>query len=37
MFGGNLRILFTGSAPISADIMQFLRATLSIHVLEVYG
>ncbi len=36
-FGGRLRILVTGSAPISVEIMTFYKVALSIHVFEVYG
>jgi long-chain acyl-CoA synthetase len=36
-FGGNLKILITGSAPISPEILTFFEIALSIHVAEVYG
>ncbi len=36
-FGGNLRVLVTGSAPISPEIMAFFKVALSIHVYEAYG
>ena len=37
MFGGNLKVLITGSAPISPEILNFFRVALSIPVAEVYG
>jgi long-chain acyl-CoA synthetase len=36
-FGGNLKVLITGSAPISPDVLTFFEIALSIHVAEVYG
>jgi len=35
--GGKVRVLFTGSAPISSTVMDFLRCCLSAPVLEGYG
>ncbi|KAJ2607940.1 medium-chain fatty acid-CoA ligase faa2 [Coemansia sp. RSA 1365] len=36
-FGGRLRLVISGAAPISADVLDFLRVTLSTTVLEGYG
>ena len=36
-FGGNLRFMLSASAPVSADVLQFYKLTLGIHVYEVYG
>ncbi|KAJ2163546.1 medium-chain fatty acid-CoA ligase faa2 [Coemansia sp. RSA 562] len=36
-FGGRLRLVISGSAPISADVLDFLRVSLSTAVLEGYG
>eukprot|EP00350_Pseudokeronopsis_sp_OXSARD2_P011564 CAMPEP_0170541160 /NCGR_PEP_ID=MMETSP0211-20121228/968_1 /TAXON_ID=311385 /ORGANISM="Pseudokeronopsis sp., Strain OXSARD2" /LENGTH=295 /DNA_ID=CAMNT_0010843787 /DNA_START=868 /DNA_END=1755 /DNA_ORIENTATION=- len=36
-FGGRLRVLVTGSAPISPEIMSFFKIALSIHVYDLYG
>jgi long-chain acyl-CoA synthetase len=36
-FGGNLRVMITGSAPIAPEIMTFFRIALSIPVSEAYG
>ncbi|KAJ3216540.1 Long chain acyl-CoA synthetase 7 peroxisomal [Dinochytrium kinnereticum] len=35
--GGNVRLMFTGAAPISADVMDFLRICFSADVYEGYG
>ncbi|KAI8848064.1 hypothetical protein BC829DRAFT_427760 [Chytridium lagenaria] len=35
--GGNVRLMFTGAAPISADVMDFLRICFSADVIEGYG
>ncbi|KAJ1782763.1 medium-chain fatty acid-CoA ligase faa2 [Coemansia sp. RSA 2399] len=35
--GGSLRLVISGSAPISSDVLDFLRITLSATVLEGYG
>lgn len=36
-FGGNLRIIISGSAPISADVLDFMRVVFSTTVVEGYG
>ncbi|KAJ2688480.1 medium-chain fatty acid-CoA ligase faa2 [Coemansia spiralis] len=36
-FGGNLRLIISGSAPISSDVLDFLRIVFSATVLEGYG
>ncbi|KAJ2741481.1 medium-chain fatty acid-CoA ligase faa2, partial [Coemansia sp. BCRC 34301] len=36
-FGGNLRLIISGSAPISSDVLDFLRIAFSATVLEGYG
>ncbi|KAJ2711081.1 medium-chain fatty acid-CoA ligase faa2 [Coemansia spiralis] len=35
--GGRLRLVISGSAPISGEVLEFLRITLSTTVLEGYG
>jgi len=37
MFGGEVRFLITGSAPIAPEILAFFEVALGIHVAEVYG
>lgn len=37
MFGGNIRLMITGSAPISPEILTFFRKTLECDVREGYG
>ncbi len=37
LFGGKLRKLVCGAAPISNDVMNFFKKTLGIHVYEAYG
>lgn len=36
-FGGNVRIMLSASAPVSADVLTFYKLALGIHVYEVYG
>lgn len=35
--GGRVRFMVTGSAPLSSDVMEFLRITFSCDILEGYG
>lgn len=37
MFGGNLRVILTGSAPISGEVLTFFKIALGIHIYEAYG
>lgn len=35
--GGRLRVILTGSAPLSEEVMNFCRATMGCYVVEGYG
>ena len=35
--GGRVRLVITGSAPLAADVMNFLRCAMGCHVIEGYG
>jgi len=35
--GGRVRMMITGSAPISAEVMDFLRSSFSVPIIEGYG
>lgn len=37
LFGGNLRVMVTASAPISGEVLTFFKVALGIHIYEVYG
>ena len=37
MFGGNIRVMITASAPISGEVLTFFKIAMSIHIYEVYG
>lgn len=37
LLGGNIRIMVTGSAPISADVLDFLKICFSSPICEGYG
>jgi len=37
ILGGNVRIMATGSAPISTDVLNFLKVAFCCPVLEGYG
>ena len=35
--GGRVRVMITGSAPISAEVLNFFRICFSCHIIEGYG
>jgi len=35
--GGRVRLMISGSAPISAEVLHFMRAAMSCVILEGYG
>ncbi len=37
IFGGKIKSIFTGSAPISGQVLHFFRVTLGCHALVAYG
>ena len=37
ILGGNVRIMITGSAPISGEVLDFLKICFCSDILEVYG
>lgn len=37
VFGGNIKIMITASAPIAADVLTFFKIALGIHIYECYG
>ncbi|CAF0980277.1 unnamed protein product [Adineta steineri] len=37
LFGGELKAMITGSAPLSSDVMHFFRIALDIPIIEGYG
>ncbi|OLL24006.1 Long chain acyl-CoA synthetase 6, peroxisomal [Neolecta irregularis DAH-3] len=37
VLGGNIRLIVTGSAPISTELLQFLRCALACDIVEGYG
>lgn len=37
MFGGNVKRMFTGSAPLSSDILEFLKIAVGCPIIEGYG
>jgi long-chain acyl-CoA synthetase len=37
IFGGRLRCMIVGSAPISSEVLDFMKVALQIPILEVYG
>jgi len=37
LLGGNVRMMMTASAPISKDVLEFLKIAFSCPVLEAYG
>jgi len=36
-FGGHVKLILTGSAPISAEVLESCRVTLGAHIVEGYG
>ena len=37
LFGGRVRLVVTGSAPIQKDVLRFFRIALGVPILEGYG
>jgi long-chain acyl-CoA synthetase len=37
LLGGNVRAMVTGGAPISADVLNFLKISFCCPITEVYG
>ncbi|KAI9224371.1 hypothetical protein BC828DRAFT_373620 [Blastocladiella britannica] len=37
LLGGNVKFILTGSAPLSTEVMQFLRVCFSMDIIEGYG
>ncbi|CAL1276623.1 unnamed protein product [Larinioides sclopetarius] len=37
LLGGNIQMIFTASAPVSKEVMQFFRCSMGCLVFEVYG
>ncbi|GMF12284.1 unnamed protein product [Phytophthora lilii] len=37
VLGGNIRIIFSGSAPLSADVKKFMKAVFCCEIVEGYG
>ena len=37
LFGGKVRLMLTGSAPISGDVLDFLKVCFCANILEGYG
>ncbi|KAI8086370.1 uncharacterized protein BX664DRAFT_282240 [Halteromyces radiatus] len=37
VLGGNVKVIVTGSAPISSEVMDFLRVAMGAEVIEAYG
>jgi long-chain acyl-CoA synthetase len=36
-FGGRLKLIITGSAPISGEVLNFFRVVLGVHLIEGFG
>lgn len=36
-FGGNVRLMITASAPISKEVLEFLKIATCVPILEIYG
>lgn len=37
MLGGNVKLMVTGSAPISGEVLDFLKVVFCCNILEGYG
>jgi long-chain acyl-CoA synthetase len=37
IFGGKIRVMVTGSAPISSDVLDFMKIAVGIPIVEGYG
>ena len=37
ILGGKVRVMITGSAPISSDVLDFLKVCFSCPIIEGYG
>lgn len=37
LLGGKVRVIMSASAPVSSDVLNFLRVVFGCHVLEAYG
>jgi long-chain acyl-CoA synthetase len=37
VFGGRVRLMITGSAPIQGDILDFMKIAVGCPIIEAYG
>mmetsp|Transcript_32035 Transcript_32035/g.27041 ORF Transcript_32035/g.27041 Transcript_32035/m.27041 type:complete len:101 (-) Transcript_32035:749-1051(-) len=35
--GGNVKFILTGSAPVKAEVLMYLKAVLGVNILECFG